>query len=205
MAKLIPDDPKQKNALFVAIGLLLLIYPFHSFWYSGQREQVTNMQTRLESLEDQNRRAQVLAARGGGDLEERMALYERHVQKLEELIPEAEEVAGLVDDISQRARTSRVDLNRILPEPPEEGAFYTRRSYSMVVIGEYHAVARFLTDIANLPRIVTPVDVDVSLFPNPSLFPEYESPVSANFRIETYVVPERGSAPAPAPGEEAQG
>ena len=200
-----PSDPKQRNALFATIGILLLLYPFYSFWYSPEREQVTSMQGRLETLEDQNRRAQVIAARGGADLEERMALYERHVSKLEELIPEAEEVAGLVDDISQQARTSRVALNRIIPEPAEQGTFYTKTSYSMVVIGEYHAVARFLTDIASLSRIVTPVELDVTLFQNPDLFPEYESPVSASFRIETYVVPERTSQPGPAEGQGAQG
>ena len=74
-----PPDPKQRNALLIAIVLLALIYPFYSFWYKGKREEVANMQQRLETLEGQNRRAQVLAARGGGDLEERMALYERQV------------------------------------------------------------------------------------------------------------------------------
>ncbi len=98
-----------------------------------------------------------------------------------------------------------MELSRIIPEPAEEGTFYTRTSYSMVVIGEYHAVARFLTDIASLPRIVTPVQVDLVPFQNAGLFPEYESPVSASFRIETYVVPDRGPAPQPAEGEEAQG
>jgi len=196
-----PDDPKQRNALLIGVVLLALIYPFHSFWYSGQREEVNGMQTRLETLEDQNRRAQVLAARGGGGLEERMALYERHVGALEELIPEAEEVAGLVDDISQRARETGVELSRILPEPPQAGTYYTRTSYSMVVIGEYHQVARFLTEVASLSRIVTPLDLDLVLFNQTELYPEYEFPVQANFRIETFVVPER--EPQPAQGQEA--
>lgn len=185
-----PDDPRQRNALLIGVVLLALIYPFYSFYYSGQREEVDGMQSRLETLQDQNRRAQVLAARGGGDLEERMALYERHVGALEELIPEAEEVAGLVDDISQRARETGVELSRILPEPPQEGAYYTRTSYSMVVVGEYHDVARFLTEVASLSRIVTPLDLDLVLFNQTQLYPEYDFPVQANFRIETYVLPE---------------
>ncbi|MFQ5536179.1 MAG: type 4a pilus biogenesis protein PilO [Gemmatimonadota bacterium] len=199
MAKLIPDDPKQRNTVFVGIALLLAIYPFHSFWYKGKREEVTAMQARLETLESQNRRAQVLAARGGGDLEERMALYERHVAALEELIPAAEEVAGLIDDISQRSRQARVDLNRIIPEPPEPGAFYNKTSYEMTVVGEYHDVGRFLTDVASLSRIITPVDLDISLFDQAEIFPEYDSPIVANFRIETYVLPDQGAA-APQPG-----
>lgn len=194
-----PSDPKQRNALIVGVLLLALIYPFYSFWYKGKREEVTAMQTRLETLEDQNRRAQVLAARGGGDLEERLALYERQVGKLEELIPAAEEVAGLLDDISVRARQTGVELNRIIPEPPEAGSFYTKTSYEMSVVGEYHAVAAFLTEVASLPRIVTPVELEVELFAQPDIFPDYESPIVVNFRIETYVLPEATPAPAPAP------
>lgn len=198
-----PTDPKQRNALLIGVVLLALIYPFYSFWYKGQREEVTAMQSRLESLEDQNRRASVLAARGGGDLEERLALYERQVAKLEELIPAAEEVAGLVDDISVRARQFDVELARLIPEPSEAGAFYTKTSYEMNAIGEYHDVARFLTEIASLPRIVTPVEVTVEPFTQPDLYPEIQSPVLASFRIETYVLPDAAAVqPAPGPGGE---
>lgn len=193
-----PTDPKQRNTLIVGVLLLALMYPFYSFWYKGRREEVTVLQTRLETLEDQNRRAQVLAARGGGDLEERLALYERQVSKLEELIPAAEEVAGLLDDISRRGVRAGVEVNRIVPEPPEAGAFYTKTSYTMSVIGEYHAVAAFLAEVASLPRIVTPVELEIALFQTPALFPDYESPIQANFRIETYVLPEPGAAPVPA-------
>jgi type IV pilus assembly protein PilO len=199
-----PTDPKQRNKLIVGVLLLASIYPFHSFWYKGQREEVTAMQTRLETLEDQNRRAQVLAARGGGDLEERLALYERQVAKLEELIPAAEEVAGLVDDISVSARQTGVELFRMIPEPAEAGAFYSKTSYEMNVIGEYHSVAQFLTGIASLSRIVTPMELTLEPFQQPDMYPEYRSPVLASFRIETYVLPEATAAvpDAPAAGGE---
>lgn len=193
-----PTDPKQRNALIVGVLLLALVYPFYSFWYKGKREEVTAMQTRLETLEDQNRRAQVLAARGGGDLEERLALYERQVAKLEELIPAAEEVAGLLDDISVRAIRAGVEVNLMEPEPAEAGAFYTKTAYQMRVVGEYHQVGAFLTEVASLPRIVTPVEVEIELFDAPQLFPDYESPIQVTFRIETYVLPEAAAAPAPA-------
>jgi len=193
-----PTDPKQRNALVIAVLLLALIYPFYRFWYQGQREEVNAMQAHLEALEAQNRRAQVLAARGGGDLEERMALYERQVSKLEELIPAAEEVPALLDDMSIRARQDNVEMNRLLPEPSEEGAFYTKTSYQVAVAGDYHAVGRFLTDVASLSRIVTPVELDLEPHPQPQLFPEIDAPVLASFRIETYVLPNPAAAPPPA-------
>jgi len=192
-----PTNPKQRNALIVAVLLLGLTYPFYSFWYKGHHQEVVDMRTRLETLDDQNRRASVLAARGGGDLEERLALYERQVGKLEELIPANEELAALLDDISVRARQADVEMARMIPEPPEAGAFYTKTSYEINVVGEYHRVARFLTEVASLSRIVTPVEMDIQLFDQPAMYPEYESPVLASFRIETYVLPD---AAAPAPG-----
>jgi type IV pilus assembly protein PilO len=196
-----PSEPRQRNALVIAVLLLALIYPFYRFWYQGQREEVTAMQAHLEALEAQNRRAQVLAARGGGDLEERMALYERQVAKLEELIPAAEEVPVLLDDMSIRARQDNVEMNRLLPEPSEEGTFYSKTSYQIAVAGDYHAVGRFLTDVASLSRIVTPVELDLEPHPQPQLFPEIESPVLASFRIETYVLPNpTAAAPTASPG-----
>ena len=158
------------------------------------------MQQRLETLEGQNRRAQVLAARGGGDLEERMALYERQVAKLEELIPAAEEVPVLLDDMSVRARQDGVELTRLLPEPAEASAYYNKTSYEVAVSGDYHAVGHFLTDVASLSRIVNPVELELAPHPQPQLFPEIEAPVLATFRIETYVLPEPGSQPAAAEG-----
>ncbi len=204
MAQLIPDDPQQRKYMAIGLFCLALIYPFYSFWYTGQREEVDAMQARLETLETQNRRAQLQAARGGSDLEERMALYERHVDALEELIPAAEEVPALVDDISRRAQEIDVELNRILPEPSEQGTFYNRTSYELAVIGEYHDVARFLTAVASLSRIVTPVDMDIQRFDQTDVYPEYVSPVLVTFRIETYVLPE-GTQAAPAPADASQG
>lgn len=195
-----PSDPKQRNALLVGVGFLLLLYPFNSFWYKKKQEELIALQARLESLDTQNRQARITSARGGGELEELMALYERHVAKLEELIPAAEEVAALIDDISDRTRIADVALNSIEPEPAETGAFYTKTSYQMAVIGEYHSVGRFLTEIASLSRIVTPVEVDISLYQQPNLYPDYVAPIIANFRIETYVLPAAGG-PLPAADE----
>jgi Tfp pilus assembly protein PilO len=70
----------------------------------------------------------------------------------------------------------------------------------MGVVGEYDDVARFLTEIASLPRIVTPVEVEIELFSSPATFPELDSPVQANFRIETFVLPEAGTTPSPQAG-----
>jgi type IV pilus assembly protein PilO len=193
-----PDDPIQRNWMLGGLALLALIIPYNMYLLGPRQEANAELQTRVESLETVNRRASVLAAQGGGDLEERLALYEAHVAQLEELIPGREEVPALLDDIGTRARLMSVDMRDLQPQPREPGEHYDRTAYNMAVVGEYHAVARFLTEVASLSRIVTPTQVEVSLFNQAQQYRELESPVQAVFRIETYVLPEPGANPAPA-------
>jgi Tfp pilus assembly protein PilO len=66
------------------------------------------------------------------------------------------------------------------------------------VIGDYHNVARFLTNVGSLSRIVTPVEVDIQVYDQADRYPEMVTPVVVTFRIETYVLPDQPAAPPPA-------
>jgi len=207
---LVPDDPKQRNALLIGLVAVAAFYfGFWDMWYVPRTEELERMETRLEQLEDQNRSAQILATRGGEELRQRLALYQRHVMKLEELIPASEEVPTLLNNITQEGRRTSVEVASIRPEPPEPGAYYTKQSYEMEVVGSYHNVGEFLASIASLSRIITPVDMSLSPFTGASEVVEVEFPLTASFRIETYVVPEGSSqadtASAQGPGSSSSG
>jgi Tfp pilus assembly protein PilO len=193
-----PADPSQRKWMMGGVVALVVIIPWRMYIVSPRQDANAEVMTRVESLDEQNRRAEVLAARGGGELQERMALYERHVARLEELIPAREEIAILLDDINSRARLVDVEVLSLVPEPPIASEFYTRTAYNMSIVGEYHAVGRFFTEIASLSRIVRPGQVDIQLYNAPLQYPDWVSPVTASFRIETFVLPEPGSQPAAA-------
>ncbi|MDH3271616.1 MAG: type 4a pilus biogenesis protein PilO [Gemmatimonadota bacterium] len=191
-----PADPMQRNYMIIGLLLLLAIVPFRMYYLTPKDADNDVVRDRIESLDIQNRQAGVILAQGrGGELEQRMALYERHVSRLEELIPAQEEVPVLLDDIQGRARAADIEVQGLNPEPAESAGPYNRRGYQMTVVGEYHRVARFLTEVASLSRIVTPVQVDLELFSTPATYPDMESPVQANFRIETYVLPDQAALP----------
>lgn len=191
-----PTDPTQRNWMLGGIVMLVLIIPFNMYLLGPRREANEATQTDVERLVTMNRRASVLSAQGGGDLEARLALYERHVARLEELIPARDEVIPLLNDIQARARLYNVAVDGLDPEPTEAVGPYDLQAYTMAVIGEYHAVGRFLTAIANLPRIVTPVQLELEVFNNTNQYPDLQSPVRATFRIETYVFANRAAEPA---------
>jgi Tfp pilus assembly protein PilO len=92
-----------------------------------------------------------------------------------------------------------VSLSGLQPGPAEAGEHYTRQLWSVTAYGEYDDVGRFLTSIASLPRIATPVDLELTPFNQPTgVGLNYQNPVLAMFRIEFYVLPEP-QAPVPPP------
>lgn len=197
---LIPEDPKRRNAVIVGVLALVAFYFFNAYWWSGKKEDIQALNTRYEALEGQNRRAEILATRGAEDLEERLALYERHIQELEKLIPRRQEVASLIADVTREAIRTDVEVAEFRPEGDELGAFYTKSSYEFQVIGDYHNIGDYLASIASLPRIVTPVELELTQWTGSDVVArDMDAPVLARFRIETYVLPEPGEV-RPTPG-----
>jgi type IV pilus assembly protein PilO len=188
---IMPQGPKQRNALIAIIAAAALFYIFWQYLYTPGVADLDETRARLERLETSNRNAQITAARGGQNLEEQTALYERHVRALEELVPASEEVPRLIRDLTALTRTFDVEMNAINPEPQQPGEFYTKEIYALRVLGDYHNVGRFLTAVASMRRIITPVEMQIELLPmneNTALL-GFEAPIVADFRIETYVLP----------------
>jgi type IV pilus assembly protein PilO len=194
---LIPDDPKQRNALLLGLVTVALFYVFWAYWYTPKQTEIEADQARLERLDQNNRLAQITVARGGTELEQRLTEYERHVNRLERLIPQDEEVAALLNQISAAARQTGVSDPGMQPEPDEVGDFYKKESYEISVIGEYHDIGRFLTRVASLPRIITPVDLEITPFTGDAnlLDPDLDMPLQARLRIQTYILPQETAPP----------
>lgn len=194
---LIPQDPKQRNALIAIVLTAAGLYAAYTYMYSPTKVELDEVQAHLESLQTKNRQAQIQAARGGQDLEERNALYERHVMELEQLIPQSEEVPQLLRTISGEARTAGIEISTLNPEPDMPSEFYVKKSWALTVNGEYDDVGRYISSLASLPRIITPVDLELAVYVPPvGVGLTFEFPVSATFRIETYVLPDPSAVPA---------
>ena len=194
---LLPQEPRQQGSLVVILAMLAGFYLFYDYVLTPATTEVEEMALRLEGLEGQNRTAQVTATRGGADLEARTELYERHVRRLEQLIPSNEELPRLLSDIAALARRMGVNWADVLPEADDLGTFYDKKSYTVKVEGDYHDVGRFVTAVASLPRIITPVNMELVTLQNSQGqgAESYDAPVQATFQIQTFVVPVPGSRP----------
>jgi type IV pilus assembly protein PilO len=194
---LLPQDPKQQKAVGAIVLLFGALYGFYTYWYTPRAADAALLEERVDVLESRNRNAQIAAARGGADLEARITLYQRHMGALEQLIPATEEVPQLMRTISSQARMAGVSLSGLEPEVDEPGEHYTKLTWRVNAFGEYDNLGRFLTSIASLPRIATPVDLELAPYPAPPGAPaEYDNPVLVSFRIQLYVLPQSSDLPA---------
>jgi len=193
---LLPSDPQQQKRMLLGVLPLLALFMYYQMMHGKRVDEGDLLQQRHEQLSSTNSAARALAARGGPELERRLAIYEQHMRELEELIPRREEVSELLHSMSLRAQASGLDLTKMRPEANDPGPFYTKQVYEVSVKGTYHDVGRFLTDVGSLPRIVTPTELRIIKVAQGATTREGSPLLDANFRIVTYVLPEPTPASA---------
>ena len=202
---LLPSDPKQQKAVGVIAAALVGFYAYWSFLHTPRVEDLDLDREHLESLETRNQAARVQNLRGGvAELEDRAIEYERHVRRLEELIPASEEVAPLINDITLESRALGIRVLDLSPLPEEDGTHYTKSAYSLQVVGDYHEIGRFMAAIASASRIITPVGVTIEPYTGAPVG-DHVAPILVSFEIETFVLPDPNAAPPAELGGDAAG
>lgn len=124
------------------------------------------------------------------DVKQRVAAYRASLALLRTLVPEQREVTDLLDDVTTRSRVRGVRMTGFSPIVPAGGpAPFDTYSYNFTVVGHYHQVASFLTDIASLRRIMVPGDVKfIAADPKQArAFGDTTAMLEAHFTVRTYV------------------
>ncbi len=80
-------------------------------------------------------------------------------------LPNSTEIENLLVDITQAGLGRGLDFELFKPENEAPKDFYAEKPVSLKVIGSYHELASFVSDVAALPRIVTFGDVTIVAAP----------------------------------------
>jgi type IV pilus assembly protein PilO len=186
---MVDGEPPSRQKLILGVILIAgLGYLGYNYLYSPRSAEIGEIEARLTTLEAQNTAARTLTrAEGRSNVERQLALYRDQLDRVEGLIPSSEELPDLLDAISAEAQRTGVDLSLIQPVGATAEAFYTRRTYDLAVLGTFHEIGAFLTEIGSLPRIVTPIDLQVTVQGDDEA--AVEPTLEARFSIETYVLP----------------
>ncbi|HZS59493.1 MAG TPA: type 4a pilus biogenesis protein PilO [Gemmatimonadaceae bacterium] len=195
-----PKSPRDLAYLALCVLFFGGIFAFYTMVYSPKEAELAAVQSHIGQLEQNNQRAKAELAKGSvNDLRAQALRYQQNLQLMRQLVPTTNEVPALIEQVSTAARRVNLELNGINPEPPISGDQFDTYRYQISVVGDYHAIAAFLTNVGSLTRIVAPVNLQLApVVQNGgaglSAASRNKAVLSSKFEIQTYVAKGAGAA-----------
>jgi type IV pilus assembly protein PilO len=184
----------KKEQTYAAVGLVavLLLGAYWYFLYKPKAAELAVTQAHVDSLDKKNQEARADIAQGSlQKLRAQSAEYDQSLKVMRQLVPRSNEVPALLEDISTAARRVGLDLATVEPMPVLAGEQFDTYRYKLAVIGGYHPVGQFLSNVGSLSRIIAPVTMAIKLHPiadkTKARVRKGESLVDTQFQVQTYV------------------
>jgi type IV pilus assembly protein PilO len=199
---LLPQNQRDQIMLVVCIALLGLGYVYYEYVWKKKNDEIVILAAHVDTLKTENEKTRRDIARGTTvKIKQEAEQYGRLLLVMRQLVPVANEVPTLLDQISTAARQAGLELGEVTPLGTITGDVFDTYRYKMGVTGPYHRVARFLNNVGQLTRIVAPMNVSLSPSSKQSPKPRPgETLLDVNFEIQTYVAKTAMPAVVPAAG-----
>jgi len=146
-----------------AIMVLSVVILFAGYWFviKGELEQLARVEK-----EEQDLRATFLNKKA---LAINLPAYKQQMEEMQltfgsllRQLPDSTEVPDLLVDITQAGLGRGLEFVLFKPEKERPAEFYAELPISIKVMGTYHELALFVSDVAALPRIVTFGNINIT-------------------------------------------
>jgi len=203
MAFLANMTKREQSLVGVGVAAVLVLAAYWYFLYKPKAQELRATQVHVDSLDRKNQQAKADIASGSlQKLRAQSAEYEQSLKVMRQLVPRSNEVPALLEDISTAARRVGLDLATVEPMPVLPGEQFDTYRYKLAVIGGYHPVGQFLSNVGSLNRIIAPVTMAIKLHPiagrTKARTKKGESVVDTEFQVQTYVARTTPYVPATA-------
>lgn len=142
-----------KAVVLVAVAALIVAAGWYFFWQE-QIDRLERVTREEQELRDKFETRQQRAA----NLEQYQAQLEKMRDTFGDMLrqlPSKAEVSKLLVDISQTGLSAGLEFDLFKPQSVIQRDFYAELPVEVKVRGGYHEFARFVSGVANNPRIVT--------------------------------------------------
>ena len=190
-----PRNPVVQKAILGGLFLLGVLYlNFFTralpFTYKANAAEVSTLEgTYREVSKDLNKARQ--ATHRLPYLEKEYLLLHQKWEQSRSLLPEEQDMAWCLRTISLLGSQAGVQFTLFKPLPPKPAQYYTEHPIEITVQGGYHEVGAFLSEVANLDRVVNVTELDLQV-PKER---DVEKPAEASFVATTYVLGGTGVPP----------
>lgn len=197
---LIPATQRDKLMLLAVIGALGVGYAYYNFLWKPKSTELDLLRARIDTLEVENEAARRDIARGtAGKVREEAEQLRRLLAVMRQLVPTANEVPALLEQVSTAARQTGLDISSVTPLGVVPGDVFDTYRYRVSVTGSYHRISQFLNNVGSLTRIVAPMNLQLNPTTRSSVTRRStEAALDASFEIQTYVA--KTAAPPVAAG-----
>lgn len=141
--------------------LVLIVAAFVYFSYLPNFKQIDTLRNKLAKIEKQLEVAKK-NARELNAYRKKMQEAEEQFKIVMQALPEKEEIPTLLTGISRAGKESGLEFLLFQPKPERKKDFYAEIPVSIRVLGDYHGVATFFENVAELNRIVNIRDIHTS-------------------------------------------
>jgi len=198
MAFQMPTTRRDQGLAVGCIAAIAGIGLYYQFVWAPKATDLTVLQAHIDTLSAQNDLARQEVAKGtASKLKEEAEQYGRLLVLMRTLVPVANEVPALINQLSTAARRAGLELGGIAAPTIINGDVFDTYKYKLTATGSYHKLSRFLTNMGSLSRIMAPMNVALTpAAPKPS---QRQGPneqlLDVNFEIQTYVAKTSSRAP----------
>ncbi len=149
-------------AKIVVIVLVCAVIAGAAFYF----DTMPQLELRDKLVADEEKQMTILKIRAGkaANLTALKALLKqmkRDYKKMRLRLPTKTQVAVLLEDISQKGLAAGLDFRLYDPLPEKAQEEFVEIPIKISVTGTYHQLGKFISDIAELPRIVTLHDISI--------------------------------------------
>lgn len=146
----------------VAIVVVCMAILFAGYWFiiKGELEELSLVEGKEQQLRIVYLNKKALAIN--------LPAYRQQMEEMQQTfgsllrqLPNSTEVPDLLVDITQAGLGRGLEFVRFKPEKERPAEFYAELPISIKVMGTYHELAQFVSDVAALPRIVTFGSIDI--------------------------------------------
>ncbi len=195
---LLPTKQRDQIMVLLTILAVALVGLYWYFVYDPKSTELDKLAVHVDSLDVQNQKAKAALAKGTvEEIREQARASRENLDLMRTLVPAANEVSSLIDQVSSAARRAHLDVGTLEPEPVIEGELFDTYRYRMRMNGAYHDIGQMLTNIGSLNRIVTALNLQLNLAGGNVVSPPGKQMLASTFEIQTYVV---RTAPRVKPG-----
>jgi type IV pilus assembly protein PilO len=183
-------DPKTQKMVLVGAGIVALVYFFVfatyiPFNYRARSAEIAQLKTTYTQKMNELTKAQQLVNRLP-ELKKEFELLNQRWQVAQELLPSQKEVASLLRKVTIAGQEAGVHFLLFKPGDPKPSTYFTENPVTVSVTGGFHRTGTFLSEIADLSRLVNVSELKVKQFDKGDL----DETVQADFTATAYTLAE---------------